>query len=120
MMVNKPGFENLDVWKKSMRLVVEIYKELGDCRDYGLRDQLQRSAVSIPSNIAEGHDRNSNRDFIRFLNIARGSCAELRTQLYIAREIGILNQVRAIDFLKETQKVSAMIYNLIKVRAKKL
>ena len=79
-------FEDYEVWKISMRLVVEIYKSLKDCHDYGLRDQMQRAAVSIPSNFSEGYERQSNKEFIRFLYIAKGSCGELRTQLYLAIE----------------------------------
>jgi len=63
-------FEDLEVWKKSVRLSIQIYKELKNCKDYGLRDQIQRSAVSISSNIAEGYERNTNKEFIQFLYIA--------------------------------------------------
>jgi four helix bundle protein len=73
-----------------MRLVVNIYEALKSCKDYGVRDQIQRSAVSIPSNIAGGLGRNSNREFIQFLYIAKGSSAELIRQLYISMEVGIL------------------------------
>ena len=69
-------FEDLEVWKEGMHLAARIYRELKDCRDYGLRDQMQRAAVSIPSNIAEGYERNTNKDFIHFLYIAKGSCSE--------------------------------------------
>jgi len=62
-------FEDLIVWKESMHLVIKIYKELYTCRDYGLRDQMQRAAVSIPSNIAEGYERNTNKDFIHYRHI---------------------------------------------------
>ena len=109
-------FEDLDVWKRSMRLSVEIYKQLSGCKDYGLKNQIQRSSVSIPSNISEGYDRNSNKEYINFLYYARGSCAELRTQLYIAQEIGELKKELANKFIKETKTISAMLYNLIKVR----
>ena len=73
-----------------MRLAVALYKQLTSCKDFGLRDQIQRAAVSIPSNIAEGYDRNSNKEFIQFFYIAKGSCSELRTQLYIASEVGVI------------------------------
>ena len=72
-------FEDLNVWKESVKLSVNIYKALKNCKDFGLRDQIQRSAVSIPSNISEGFDRKGNKEFIQFLYIAKGSCSELRT-----------------------------------------
>jgi four helix bundle protein len=74
------SFEELDVWKRACTLAVRMYEILKDCRDYGLKDQMQRAAVSIASNIAEGAER-GGKDFIRFLVIARGSAAELRTQV---------------------------------------
>ncbi len=112
-------FEDLDVWKESMRLAIDIYKNLKGCKDFRLKDQIQRSAVSIPSNISEGYDRGTNKEYIQFLHIARGSCAELRTQLYVAKEIGVLEETLASSFIKTTQKISAMLYNLIKVRKEK-
>ena len=75
-LVNKMKFEDLEVWKRSSRLSVELYKCLADCRDYGFKDQITRSGLSIPSNIAEGMDRSSHKEKIRFLDIAKGSCAE--------------------------------------------
>jgi len=85
------SFEDLEVWKKSSRLAVKLYKLLKDCRDYGLKDQMLRSSVSIPSNIAEGSERNSIPDFQRFLNIAKGSVAELteNSSLYFTRGEGV-------------------------------
>src|SRR5205085_8240206 len=73
------SFEELDVWKRACNLAVQVYESLRDCREYGLRDQMQRAAVSIASNIAEGSER-TPKDFARFLTMARGSAAELRTQ----------------------------------------
>ena len=78
------GFEDLEVWKNAMQLVVVIYAEFKENKDYGFKDQIQRAAVSIPSNIAEGYERQTNKEFIQFLYIAKGSSAELQTQLYIA------------------------------------
>jgi four helix bundle protein len=77
------AFENLEVWKRSSRLCVALYKQLRDCKDRGFKDQATRSALSVPSNIAEGYERDSLNEYIRFLRIAKGSCGELRTQLYI-------------------------------------
>lgn len=79
MMGKVEKFEDLDVWKEGVRLSVDIYQILKDCRDYGFKDQVQRSVVSIPSNISEGFERKGNKEFIQFLYIAKGSCAELRT-----------------------------------------
>mgnify|MGYP003746485861 FL=1 len=95
---------------------MKIYKSLKNCKDFGLRDQLQRSAVSIPSNIAEGFDRKGNKEFIQFLYIAKGSCSELRTQLYIAVEVGIIEKTLGEDYIEVTKKISAMLYKLIQVR----
>jgi four helix bundle protein len=88
---------------------VELYKELKDCRDYSLKDQMMRAAVSIPSNIAEGSERNSKADYKRFLSMASGSAAELRTQLYIASEIGTIDAGRADKFIRETRSISKML-----------
>ncbi len=103
------SFENLAVWKQSCRLAVKIYKELKNCRDYGLKSQLTRSAVSIPSNIAEGAERNSKLEYIRFIHIAKGSAAELRTQLYIAGEIGLLDQKVVTEMVSELKHISATL-----------
>ena len=75
------SFEELEVWKRGCRLAVEVHRALADSKEYALRDQMIRASISIPSNIAEGHERDSKLDFIRFLRIAKGSAAELRTQL---------------------------------------
>ncbi len=80
------GFRNLMVWKKSKDLAVYIYKLTNTgsfSKDFGLRDQIRRAAVSIPSNIAEGDERDTNKESVRFLYIAKGSLAELLTQLEI-------------------------------------
>ena len=72
-------FEDLDVWKRSARLSADLYKASRNIKDSGFRDQVTRSGLSVPSNIAEGHDRGSVKEAIRFLNIAKGSCSVLRT-----------------------------------------
>ena len=112
-------FEDLEVWKKSVRLSIQIYKALNSCKDYGFRDQIQRAAVSIPSNIAEGYERNTNKEYIQFLHIAKGSCGELRTQLYIAGEGGIISKEKSQEFIGITKEISAMLFSLIKTRQEK-
>jgi four helix bundle protein len=93
---SRGSFEDLEVWREGCDLAVEIYKltRKGDLsRDYGLRDQMTRAAVSVPSNVAEGKERETVPELIRYLYIAKGSAGELRTHLYIAFRIGYLEQV---------------------------
>lgn len=114
------GFEDLEVWKKSCRLTIEIYTAFSHCKDYGLKDQIQRLALSVPSNIAEGYERNSPQDFIRFLNIAKGSIGELRTQIYIAKKLSYLEETLGNELLNKSKEISAMLSGLIKsIRNKK-
>jgi len=105
-------FENLEVWKKSCRLSVRLYKLLKDCRDYGMKDQMLRSSISIPSNIAEGSEKKSIPDFQRFINIAQGSAAELRTQIYISREVNIFSDLDAKELIQELKSISKMLQSL--------
>jgi len=109
-------FEDLEIWKEGMRICVKVYEILKDCKDYGLKDQMQRASVSIPSNIAEGFERQTNKEFIHFLYIAKGSSGELRTQLYIAKELKIINKEDFTNLLSKTKQLSAMISGLIKTR----
>jgi len=87
-------FEDLEVWKLSMELCTEVYKLTNIeifSRDFGLKDQIRRSAISIPSNISEGYERDAKNQFLYFLAIAKGSCGELRTQLKIALNLGYIS-----------------------------
>jgi four helix bundle protein len=86
------SFEKLEVWKRACRLAVDVCRMIGRSKQYVLKDQMQRAAISIPSNIAEGSERDSRQDFIRFLRIAKGSAAELRTQTYIALKLELLTK----------------------------
>ena len=108
------SFEELEVWKDACRLSIAVYKHFSESKEYFMRDQILRSALSVPSNIAEGCERNSDKDFIRFLHIAKGSCAELRTQLYLSTKMGIIDNLDSKGLLEETRKVSAKLQNLIK------
>lgn len=88
-------FEDIEAWQKARELSKAIYAVTGDgafARDFGLRDQIRRAAVSVMSNIAEGFDRSGNRELIQFLFIAKGSAAEVQAQLYVALDAGYLNK----------------------------
>ncbi len=110
------NFDNLIVWKRSTELAINIIKSLGNSKRFGIVDQISRAAISIPSNIAEGYERESNKELIRFLYIAKGSCGELRTQLIIAKEIGIIDEKILEDFIKEASEISYMLNSLINKR----
>ncbi|WKN45673.1 four helix bundle protein [Tunicatimonas pelagia] len=112
-------FEDLDVWQEGFKLSVVLCRELRDSRNFGLRDQIQRSAISMPSNIAEGFERKSNKEFIQYLHIAQGSCAELRTQLMIAKEAQLIELRNIDESIERTCKISAMLHKLIQTRKTK-
>ena len=108
------SFEDLDVWKRGCRLAVKIYEVLRGCRDHGLKDQMTRAAVSIASNIAEGAERDSKKEFVHFLHIAKGSAAELRTQVYIASRINIIDNALEKELIEELKIISMKLHGLIK------
>jgi len=107
-------FEDLEVWKHSSQLSVGIYKEFSTLKDYGFKDQITRSGLSIPSNIAEGFGRVGDKEKRNFLNYAKGSCAELRTQIYIGIKIGYIDSSIGKTWIAETQEISAMLTGLMK------
>ena len=107
-------FEDLEVWKRSSKLSVEIYKELSTLKDYGFKDQITRSGLSIPSNSAEGFGRVGDKEKRNFLNYSKGSCAELRTQIYIGIKIGYISSSIRKTWIAETQEISAMSTGLMK------
>ncbi|HEX9935224.1 MAG TPA: four helix bundle protein [bacterium] len=113
------GFEKLEVWRIAKDLAVKIYRLSQSVplnKDFCLRDQIRRCAVSIPSNIAEGNERDSNPDSIRHFRIAKGSLGEIRTQLIIAHEIGYLSDQDFEFFDKEYKKLGSKLGRLIEVR----
>lgn len=120
METNYHSFEDLHIWQEGMKLCDEIYALLRTCKDYGLRDQMQRSSVSIPSNIAEGYELSTNKGFIRHLYIAKGSGGELRTQIYIAIKQGYIVEVKGKELVELTKKLSAMISKFIAARKGKI
>lgn len=118
-MNNYQSFEDLNIWKESMRQSVDIYRLLKDCKDYGFKDQIQRASVSVPSNIAEGFERQTDKEFAQYLFIAKGSNGEVRTQLYLAIELEYIEKQAGRDLIEKAKKISSMIQNLIKVRRSK-
>jgi four helix bundle protein len=108
------SFEDLDVWKRSYELSVQICRAFQRCSDFGFKDQITRAAVSLPSNIAEGSERNSRKEFAQFLGYGRGSAGELRTQLMIAGRLGYITDTQASVWVSEIREISAMIYGLTK------
>jgi len=84
------SFEDLEVWQRGCRLAVDVFKAFAGCKNFTMKDQVQRAALSVRSNIAEGAERGGAREFIRFLNIAKGSSGELRTHLYISRKLAFI------------------------------
>jgi four helix bundle protein len=113
------SFEDLEVWQRGCRLAVDIFKTFAACRNRTMQDQVQRAALSVPSNVAEGYERNSNKEFVRFLNIAKGSCGELRTQLYISRKLDFLNKADFDHLVGESKEVSAMLHGLSRAVSKR-
>jgi four helix bundle protein len=109
-------FEDLDVWKRAVNLSANIYKTLRSMRDYGFRDQISRSGLSVPSNIAEGFERDSLKECLTFFSYAKGSCGELRTQIYIGTEIGYIDKELGQKWIKETTEISSMISSLMKTK----
>lgn len=109
-------FKDLSVWQKAMDLTVTVYKiirKLPNEERFALSDQLRRAAVSIPSNIAEGQSKDSTREFIRFLRIARGSAAEVETQLLLCNRLGYV-EAEEIDIVcNDVKFISIMLYRLI-------
>ena len=117
--MGKKGFRDLIVWQKAKDLAVTIYRvseEAALGRDYGLRDQIRRSAVSIASNLAEGDERDTDKESVRFFYIAKGSLAELRTQLQIAFETGRLEKAFYETVEADCETLGKMIGSLIQAR----
>ena len=107
-------FEDLIAWQKAELLVLNIYKSFIGCKDYSFRDQLCRAAVSITNNIAEGFEKGTEKDFIKFLYIAKGSCGEVRSMLYLAVELDYLSRVKFNDFYENTTEISKILGGFIK------
>lgn len=117
----KGGFKNLVVWQRAKALAVLVYVVADEgkmARDFGLRDQMRRAAVSACSNIAEGDERNTDKDSVRFFYMSKGSLAELVTQVEIAYEVGYITREQMIRVETECANIAKMLGALLKSRSR--
>jgi four helix bundle protein len=117
------SYQDLNVWREGIQITLKVYKLTGEFPDqerFGLVSQMRRSAVSIPSNIAEGHARLSTREYIRHLSIALGSLAELETQIHLSKELGFARHDIATELLSDADRLGKQMRNLTKSLKAKL
>ena len=110
-------FEDLKVWQKGISLVKQVYlvtKQGEISKDFGLKDQLRRAAVSIPTNIAEGFERYSRKEYVNFLNIAKGSAGEVRSLVRVALEVGYFDSKTYDELYNQSSELSRMLFSQIK------
>jgi four helix bundle protein len=108
------SFEDLEVWQRGCQLSVEIFQAFEKCRLVNLKNQIERAGLSVPSNIAEGAERGGKKEFSQFLKIAKGSCGEVRTQLYIAGKLKVIETELLKSLVNESKEISAMLEGLRK------
>ena len=109
-------FEDLDAWKEARKLIREIYdcsKKSGFVKDFALRDQVRRAAISIMSNIAEGFERGADKEFVQFLSIAKGSCGEVRAQCFVALDQSYITRPQFESLYKQCRAVNQLLSGLI-------
>jgi four helix bundle protein len=107
-------FEDILAWQKAKIMTLKIYSLMKNQKDFGFRDQLCRASVSVMNNIAEGFERKSDSEFKHFLFIAKGSCGEVRSMLYLATELNYINKEEYLFLINQSSEVSKMISGLIK------
>ena len=106
-------FDSLFIWQKSRELVNSVYKMMETYRDWGFRDQIQRASISIMNNIAEGFDSGSSAKFINFLNIAKGSCSEVRSMLFLCEDLHLCSESERIALQATTKQINTGIAKMI-------
>ncbi|MBS0663421.1 MAG: four helix bundle protein, partial [Verrucomicrobia bacterium] len=111
------GFEDLIVWQQAIELAADVYAHSEPQRDFTLKNQIQRAAISISSNIAEGYERGSNREFIQFLYYAKGSCGEVRSQTQLARRVKLIPDASAERIIAASRELSAKLGAYIHTRS---
>jgi len=112
MKINR--FEDCLAWQKAKDLSLSIYQSFKTSRDYSFKDQIQRAAISVMNNIAEGFERNTNKEFINFLFIAKGSCGEVRSMLILAKELNYISEAKFKNQFEKCTEVSKILSGLIK------
>jgi four helix bundle protein len=112
MVISK--FEDIIAWQKAKVLTLKLYSVLYKNTDFGFRDQIRRAAVSIMNNIAEGFERKGNKEFSRFLYISKGSCAEVRSMLWLAKELDYISDEQFNLFYEQTIEISKLLSGLLK------
>lgn len=107
------SIENLYIWQEARVFVNDIYRMMSTCKDWGFKDQIQRAAVSIMNNIAEGTESGSDAKFVNFLNIAKGSCSEVRSMLYLCEDFSYCTTEERFSLQLKLKKISTGIVRLI-------
>jgi four helix bundle protein len=112
MVVEK--FEDIIAWQKARVMTIAVYKKFSNNKDYGFRDQIQRASVSVMNNIAEGFERKGDREFSHFLYIAKGSCGEVRSMIYLALDLGYINKREFDELFGASFEISRILSGFIK------
>ena len=107
------NIENMRIWQEARAFTIVIYKMMSACHDYGFRDQIQRASVSIMNNIAEGFESGSDAKFLYFLNVAKGSCSEVKSMLYLCEDLNYCSAEERNNIMEKLLSLSGGIYNLI-------
>lgn len=109
------NFEEIIVWQKAKELTIKIYQSFKVSRDFGFKDQIERASVSIMNNIAEGYERSGNKEFKHFLFIAKGSCGEVRSMLYLALQLNYISKKSFDEMYNQSLEIAKMLSGFIKV-----
>jgi four helix bundle protein len=107
-------FEDIIAWQKSKFLTIEIYKIFSSLKDYGFKDQIQRASVSVMNNIAEGFERRGDKEFKKFLFIAKGSCGEVRSMIGLASELHYISEQNSQILYDQSCEISKILSGLIR------
>ena len=114
--MSEETFENLEVWQDAVELAASVHERVHACRNFVFRDQISRAALSVSSNIAEGYERDTNAELIRFLFIAKGSCGEVRSQAFVGRRINVLSEGDSEFLILAARRLSKRLKRLIDAR----